>query len=77
MSKPRDYKEEAKWHATPLQKKRRAARNAARRRLMKEGRVHKGDNRDVGHIRPNKGGNLSNARSNLRVEDPSVNRARK
>jgi len=73
----RNYKEEAKYHATPLQKKRRAKRNAARRKLMREGRVHKNDGRDVNHVNPGKGGNLSNAPSNLRVEPRSVNRARK
>jgi hypothetical protein len=75
--KERDYKKEYEWQSSPLQKARRARRNAARRAALKAGKVRKGDGKDVGHIRPNKKGNLSNAPSNLRVEDRSENRARK
>lgn len=38
-----------KYNSKPLQKKRRATRNAARAKAMKAGRVHKGDGKDVDH----------------------------
>ena len=49
------------------------ARHTARRRLMKEGVVKKGDGKDVDHKRMLKDGG-SNARSNLRVRSASANR---
>ena len=53
-------------------RKLRAMRNAARRQLMKEGKVHKGDDKDVNHINPlSKGG--GNKRTNLNVVDKNVN----
>ena len=73
MSK-RNYENELKWQATPEQRKRRAKRNAARRRLMREGKVKRGDNLDVDH----KDGNPNNnSRGNLRVLPRSVNRSKK
>lgn len=71
----RDYKKEyANYHSRPEQIRNRAKRNAARRELMEEGRVRKGDGKDVDHKRPlDKGG--SNARSNLRVQSKSANRS--
>jgi 5-methylcytosine-specific restriction endonuclease McrA len=70
----RDYKKEyAQYQGTPEQIHKRAQRNAARRELMKEGVVHKGDGKDVDHKHPiDKGG--SNARSNLRVMSVKKNR---
>ena len=74
----RDYKDEyQKFHSKPLQKKRRAQRNAARRQMAEEGRVSKGDGKDVHHVKANKRGNLSNYRKNLRVMSRSANRAKK
>ena len=76
-SKKRDFQREYQsYHASPQQKKNRAARNAARATLAKEGKVHKGDGKDVDHSKPlSKGG--SNARSNLRVKTASANRSYK
>lgn len=79
----RDYKtENRKYNSRPEQKKKRAKRNAARRALTKEGRVSKGDGKDVGHKKPlSKGG--SNGRKNLKVQSKrsnrshSINKARK
>lgn len=52
--------------------KKRALRNSARRQLMKEGKVRKGDKKHVDHKRPlSKGG--SNRRSNLRVRGGKSN----
>jgi hypothetical protein len=50
MEKPRDYKREyAIYHGKPSEIKRRALRNKARRILIRMGKVHKGDNKDVHH----------------------------
>ena len=68
----RDYGKEYKsYHASPTQKKRRASRNTARRRLAASGRVKKGDGKDVHH----KDGNArNNTPSNLRVVSRRSNR---
>jgi hypothetical protein len=69
----RDYKKEYRdYHAKPEQKKRRAGRNAARRKLTAQGRVRKGDGKDVDHIDKN---TLNNNPSNLRVLRAKVNRS--
>ena len=55
----RDYKKEYReYHGTPAQKKRRAARNAARRKAMKEGRVRKGDGKELDHVGFHRTGDL-------------------
>ena len=61
------------YESKPEQKKKRAMRNAARRKLMREGVVHKGDGKAVDHKRMLKDGG-SNARSNLRVVSQKKNR---
>lgn len=76
MSK-RNYRQEYKdYHSKPLQKKRRAQRNAAREIMEDAGLVRKGDKKDIDHVRRNPGGNLSNSRDNLRVQPRSKNRGR-
>jgi hypothetical protein len=69
----RDYqKQKENYDGTEEQKKKRAARNTARAKLMREGKVKKGDGKHVGHKKAlSKGG--SNARSNLQVESASSN----
>lgn len=71
----RDYKKEyEKYQGTPEQIKHRAERNHARAVLEDAGLVHKGDNKDVGHIKAlGRGG--SNARSNTEVQSKSANRS--
>lgn len=70
----RDYgKEYRDYHSKPEQKKNRAERNAARREMTREGKVHKGDGRDVDHKKPIRSGG-TNAKSNLRVMSKSRNR---
>lgn len=60
-----------RYNAKPEQKKRRAERNKARRIMEKQGKVHKGDGKDVDHVN----GNTANeAPSNLRILKESVNR---
>ena len=73
---PRNYqKEYAKYHSKPDQKKKRAKRNAARRQAEKDGKVRKGDGKDVDHKKPLRSGG-SNSKSNLRVTSKSSNRSR-
>jgi len=73
----RDYKAEYEnYDGTEKVKKKRAARNKARRMLEREGVVSKGDGKDVDHKKPlSKGGTTT--RSNLRVKDASANRSYK
>ena len=60
------------YHSRPEQIKKRASRNAARRKLMSEGKVRKNDGMDVDH----KNGNANDNRSsNLRVQSKSKNRS--
>lgn len=70
----RDYKKEAQYESSPEQIRNRVARNRARAAMEKRGLVHKGDHRDVDHIRPLvKGG--STGAGNLRVVSASANRS--
>lgn len=73
MAKPRDYKKEGKWHATLVQKRRRACRNAARRKAEREGKVAKGDGREVDHINPLSNGGACGP-NNERVVSKKLNR---
>lgn len=63
---------QAKYNAKPEQKKRRAQRNAARRKMVKAGKAHKGDGRDVAH-RDNSPSN--NKMSNLSMQSKAKNRS--
>jgi 5-methylcytosine-specific restriction endonuclease McrA len=54
------------YQARPSQRKNRAKRNAARAKLMKQGRVRRGDGKHVDHKKPmSKGG--GNSSKNLQV----------
>ena len=70
----RDYKKEyANYHGKPEQRANRSKRVLARRKLEKEGRVQKGDGKDVDH----KDGNpQNNSNGNLRVMSANKNRGR-
>lgn len=71
-----DSKRQRKYNSSPAQKKRRAQRNNARRKMEREGKVSKGDGKDIDH--KNKGstkGSLSNSPKNLRVKSKGANRA--
>lgn len=68
-----------KWEYKQFQsstkaKKERAARNTARRRALKAGKVSKGDGKDIDHIR---GVSAGNGSSNLRVMSAHANRGRR
>lgn len=61
------------YNATEKMKKARAKNNAARAELEKQGRVSKGDGKDVGHKTPlRKGG--GNSPGNLAVQTEHFNR---
>ena len=71
----RDYKREnALYNSKPEQRHNRSLRTMARDAAIKEGRVARGDGKDLDHIKPlSKGG--SNARSNTRVTSQHSNRS--
>lgn len=73
--KKRNYKKEYKnYHSKPEQRKNRSKRTVARRQAEKDGRVKKGDGKDLDHKKPLRSGG-SNAKSNTRVRSRSANRA--
>ena len=70
MKKKRNYKKEySDYHGKPKQKKQRALRNAARKKLG----LKKGDRKEVDHRNPLKKGG-SNKVSNLRIVTKRTNR---
>ena len=70
---PRDYKKEYEnYQGKPDQIKKRAKRNAARRKMAKAGKVRKGDGKDVDHKNTNP---YDNSSDNLRVQSKSANRS--
>jgi hypothetical protein len=74
MTYKRDLAKEYREHgSTPEQKKRRAARNAARNAAIKAGKVKKGDGKEIDHKNFNA---LDNRPSNLRVVDKKTNRTK-
>lgn len=60
------------YNSRPEQKKRRAERNASRRKMEEAGKVRKGDGKDVDHRNHNTGDHSS---KNLSVMSKSKNRA--
>jgi hypothetical protein len=71
--KDRKYVNSEKYEDSPQQVKNRVARNAARNKLMKAGKVSKGDGKDVAHIvAMDKGGSNKDG---VRVESASANRS--
>lgn len=71
----RDYRKQYdNYDGSPEQIKNRTKRNAARATLEKDGKVFKGDGKEVGHKKALiKGG--SNAKSNLKVQSKTSNRS--
>lgn len=69
----RNYKSEySNYQGKPEQIKRRASRNAARATMAKDGKVTKGDGKDVDH---KNGSPLQNNKKNLRVVSKTANRS--
>jgi hypothetical protein len=75
VNKPRPYKKEyEQYDGTEAVKKKRAQRNKARRLLMREGVVSKGDGKDVDHKQALSNGG-GTTKSNLRAVSASANRS--
>lgn len=74
MAKKRNYRDEYdNYQGTEEQKKKRAQRNAARKKAMADGKVTKGDGKDVAHKKAmDKGGSNSDG---VRIESASKNRS--
>jgi hypothetical protein len=70
---PETLAKRAAYNATPEQKHRRAMQNAARREMEAKGLVHKGDGKDVGHVKPLDAGGTNNPK-NYQVQDAAFNR---
>ena len=71
----RDYEREYKrFQSSKKAKKDRAARNKARREALREGRVHRGDDKEVHHKDSNPQNDI---KSNLQVVSRRFNRSRK
>ena len=74
VNKPRPYKKEYEnYQGTEEQKTNRALRNKARRQAIREGKVQKGDGKDIAHVKA-----LSNGGTNkdgVRVESAGANRS--
>lgn len=61
-----------RYNSKPAQKKRRAGRNAARRKMVAAGKARKGDGKDVAHKNNNP---RDNSKGNLKMQSPSKNRS--
>lgn len=71
----RNYRKEYDdYQGTPEQKKRRADRNRARRHAEAEGRVHKGDGKELDHVGYHRKGRLKDVAT--RVVSRAANRRR-
>jgi hypothetical protein len=69
----RKYGQAAQYEDTPEQVKNRMERNKARYKLLKEGKVKKGDGKDVAHVKAaDKGGTIKDG---LKVQSKSSNRS--
>lgn len=67
-----DSVRQRKYNGSPEQKKRRAERNASRRKMEKAGKVKKGDGKEVDHRNKD---TSDQSKKNLRVRNKSENRA--
>lgn len=70
----RDYKKETAYENSPAQVKRREARNKARRKAEKAGKVHKGDGKELDHVGFHRTGSLDNVPT--KVVSKKANRSR-
>jgi hypothetical protein len=72
-SSKQELKTKAAYNKKPSVQKKRVANNKARREALREGRVAKGDGKDVHHVKPlDKGG--STKKSNTKVVSKKTNR---
>ena len=72
VATPAERRAQAKYQKKPAQVRKRVARNKARRTLIREGKVHKGDGKDVNH---RDGNATNNKRSNWQVQSRKANRS--
>tara|TARA_S200002703_G_scaffold140796_1_gene132217 strand:+ start:169 stop:444 length:276 start_codon:yes stop_codon:yes gene_type:complete len=72
-SKEYNRKNYKKYWGSKKAKQDRAKRNNARRKLMREGKVSKGDGKEVNHKRPLSSGG-TNSKRNLQVTSRKTNR---
>jgi len=69
----RNYRQEYdRYQGTAAQKKRRAGRNKARRKMIAKGKAKKGDGKDVAHKDNNP---LNSVAKNIRMESKKSNRS--
>jgi len=69
----RNYRAEYdRYQGSTKQKKRRAARNKVRRKMIRSGKAKKGDGKDVHHI---DGNPLNDSPKNIRMESKKSNRS--
>ena len=69
----RKYEQATKYQDTPEQVKNRMERNRARYKLLQEGKVKKGDGKDVAHVKAaDKGGTIKDG---VKVQSRSANRS--
>jgi 5-methylcytosine-specific restriction endonuclease McrA len=66
--------QQREYDSSPEVKKKRAMRNKARRQAERDGRVSKGDGKDIDHKTPLRNGG-GNSKGNLRVRSRSANRS--
>lgn len=74
VKRKRNYAKETAWENTPAQVARRVARNRARRKAIREGRVRKGDGKELDHVGYHRTGSLDNVPT--RVVTRAANRRR-
>lgn len=70
----RNYKKETAYEDSPEQVRRRVARNRARRKALKTGKVHKGDGKELDHVGYHRTGSLDKVPT--KVVSRSANRRR-
>lgn len=70
----RNYQKETAYENLPAQVKRREARNRARAKALREGRVHKGDRMELDHVGSHRTGSLDHVPT--RVVSRHANRIR-
>lgn len=68
----RDYNKEAAWEDKPEQVKRREARNKARLRAERLGKVHKGDKLELDHVGYHRTGSLAKVPTRVVSEHANV-----
>ena len=73
MKTPQQKRSDKAYAARPEQIANRVKRNKARREALREGRVHKGDGKEIDHKQPLIDGG-SNSQSNQRVVEAETNR---